>query len=167
VRKLRALNLSLDSRIPIVLSELAAVFARQAGTAMPMKEIGMRCALVAAATLLIFQSVEASSEQYVNFINDGDSSVVAIEMATPGSEHWTPVKLSGVIDGGYVSLEGGYVGQAMTKIHADSGCMYDVRIVFADHQALLLEGLNVCRTHAVHIGQQWRRALLESTRAST
>jgi hypothetical protein len=151
----------------MMLSGLAAMFARWAGAAVPMKEICMRSALVVAATLLIFQSAQASSWKYVDFINDSDNSVVSIELATPGGKDWAPVTLSGVSDGGYVSLEGGYIGQAMTKINADRGCMYDVRIVFADDQALLLAGLNVCRTHAVHIGQQWRRAMLENSRAST
>lgn len=127
----------------------------------------MRSALVAAATLLIFQSVQASSGQCVNFINDSDNSVVSIELATPGRDDWVRVKLGGVIDGGYVSLEGGYIGQATARINADRGCLYDARIIFADHRALLIDGLNVCRTHAVHIGQQWRRAMLESSRAST
>lgn len=127
----------------------------------------MRSALVAAATLLIFQSAEASSGQYVDFINDSESSVVSIELATPGSRDWAPVKLNGVSDGGYVNLEGGYIGQTVAKIKTDHGCMYDVRIAFADHEALFLAGLNVCRTHTVHIGQQWRRAILENSHAST
>jgi hypothetical protein len=55
----------------------------------------------------------------------------------------------------------------MTKINADRGWVCDVRIISADHQALLLAVFNVSRTYAVHMGQQWRMALLEKSHAPT
>jgi hypothetical protein len=127
----------------------------------------MRSALMAAVTLMMFQSAQAASKQHVDFINDGDSSAVSIEWETPGSEDWTPVTLSDLTHGGNVDLEGGYMGQAMTMIDANRGCVYDVRIDFVDHEALIFTGFNVCRAHTVHIGQQWHRALLGKGRAFT
>jgi hypothetical protein len=126
----------------------------------------MRNVLTAGVILLLSQTAEAASTQYVDFINDSESSVISIELATSGSEDWMPITLNGDTSGDYVSLEGGFLGQAMTAIDTDRGCVYDVRIDFADHQPLLLTGLNVCRTHALHIGQQWRRAILENSHAS-
>lgn len=115
----------------------------------------MHKSLLILGITLASQSANASSQRRVDFISDGSDSVTSIQLATPGKDDWTRVKLNGVRDGGYVSLEGGYLGHAMVSINVDRGCLYDVRIEFANQQALLVTNFNVCRMHSLDIDRVW------------
>jgi hypothetical protein len=117
----------------------------------------MRHTWVLLGVLVASQSAGAASQAYVDFINGGDDSVVSIELATPGGHDWRPVKLRGVVDGGYVSLAGGYIGRAEVGINTDRGCVYDILVQFAVQRALLVKGFDVCHTHSLDIGRTWRQ----------
>ncbi|GLQ52117.1 hypothetical protein ACFFJT_18605 [Dyella flava] len=120
----------------------------------------MRNTWLVLGLLMASQSVEAVSLCYVDFINEGEDSVVAISLATPGRNDWKPVTLRGVVNGGYVSVDGGYMGRAMVGIRADRGCVYDVLVEFARQNALLVKAFDVCHTHALYIERTWQQAHL-------
>jgi hypothetical protein len=117
----------------------------------------MRKAFFMLGIFLASGAVTAASSRYVDFISDGPESVVSIQLATPGHADWVSVKLNGVVDGGYVELEGGYVGRAHVAINMDRGCLYDVRVEFASRSVLTVPEFNVCRVHTFDIGQAWWR----------
>jgi hypothetical protein len=111
------------------------------------------------ALFLASQLAIPMSQHYVDFISDGSDSVVSIQLATPGGHDWVRVKLRGVTDGAYVSTTGGYIGHAKVGIDVSRGCLYDVRIEFAEQKALLLKGFDACRTRTVHIDDLWQKAI--------
>ncbi|MGC1548602.1 MAG: hypothetical protein WA777_08735 [Rhodanobacter sp.] len=117
----------------------------------------MHKALLILGIFLVSEGAMASSPRYVDFISDGPESVISIQLATPGHSDWVPVKLNGVVDGGYVEFEGGYVGQALVAVNVDRGCLYDVRIEFASQKMLTVKEFNVCRMHNLDISQAWWR----------
>jgi hypothetical protein len=110
------------------------------------------------AMFLASQLAIPMSQSYIDFVSNGSHAVVFIELATPGSNDWKPVKLRGVTDGGYVSSTGGYIGHAVVAIDLSRGCLYDVRIEFAEQKALLIEGLDACHVHTVRINDLWQKA---------
>lgn len=118
----------------------------------------MRITLFRLGVLLVSGTANASSQQYVHFINHGQDSVVSIESASPGSSDWIPVKIRGVTDGGYVSLQGGYIGSAMGFIDASRGCFYDIRIEFSSRKAMIVKGFDVCHTRSLDIDRAWLKA---------
>jgi hypothetical protein len=107
-------------------------------------------------------AVQAASLRYVDFINEGKDGVVSISLATPGRSDWKPVPLRGVVDGGYVSVDGGYMGRAMVGINVEHGCLYDVLVEFARQKALLVKAFDVCHTHSLYIQRTWQQANLMS-----
>ena len=101
-------------------------------------------------------AVNAASLSYVKFINSGGDAVVAISLATPGSNDWKLVKFRGVTNGGYV--DGGYMGKALVGIDTSHGCVYDVLVEFVTRKPLLINRFNVCRTHHLDIDKTWQQA---------
>ncbi|MBE1161726.1 hypothetical protein [Dyella acidiphila] len=99
----------------------------------------------------------AASAGYVDFINGSGDPVVAISLAKPGSGDWKPVKLHGVVHGGYVSLDGGYMGEATVAMDISHGCFYDVLVEFSQRRALLLNNVDACRTHRIDIDRAWQQ----------
>jgi hypothetical protein len=93
--------------------------------------------------------------RYVNFINDGRDTVVSIEHAEPGTNHW----FRNMLDR---PLAGGYVGQSILSISIERGCLQDIRIVFADRKMLTITALDVCRVPTLHIGRAWRLGIQNS-----
>ncbi|GFZ97230.1 hypothetical protein [Dyella caseinilytica] len=118
----------------------------------------MRKIWIVLGVLLVSHLVIAASIRHVDFINSAGDSVVEISLATPGSGDWKPVKLSGVTDGGYVSLDGGYMGKATAVIDINHGCVYDILIEFSKRKALLLSNADVCHTHRFDIDKIWWQA---------
>lgn len=104
------------------------------------------------------QLAVAASACYVDFVNSGGDSVVAISLATPGSGNWKLVTLHGVVDGGYVESSGGYMGKATVAIDVSRGCRYDLLVEFATRNALMLSGFDACKTHRIDIDRLWQQA---------
>jgi hypothetical protein len=118
----------------------------------------MRRIWVVLGILLVSHLAMAASACYVHFINNGGDSVVAISLASPGSNQWKPVKLLGVVAGGYVSFDGGYMGDATTTVDVSHGCAYDILVEFSKRKALLLSDVDICHTHRFDIDKRWWQA---------
>jgi hypothetical protein len=114
-------------------------------------EIIMRYALCIVAGLLASCSAGNPPRHYVDIINNSTDSVVSMNAAVPGSNAWKPLRLRGVVDGGYI-------GQTTVAIPGDHGCVYDVLVEFAHQRPLLISAMNACRSHRLDVGHAWRQA---------
>ncbi|SHL69931.1 hypothetical protein SAMN05428972_0776 [Rhodanobacter sp. OK091] len=101
------------------------------------------------AMLTLASGCAMTRARYVNFINDGQDTVVSIEQAQPGTNRWVRTALDG-------PLAGGYIGQSILSISTERGCLQDIRILFADRKMLTITALDVCRVPILHIGRAWR-----------
>ena len=100
----------------------------------------------------------AASFNNIKFINEGGDGVVAISLAAPDSGEWKPVRVRGMTGGGYVSLDGGYVGTANGVVDITHGCVYDILVEFSRRKALLLSDVDICRMHRLDIDKAWWQA---------
>ena len=107
------------------------------------------------AILMVDCACTTTPVRYVNFINDGQDTVVSIERAEPGTNHW----FGNMLD---EPLAGSYVGQSILSISTERGCRQDIRILFADHKMLTITALDVCRVPTLHIGRAWRFGIQNS-----
>ena len=107
------------------------------------------------AMLTLASGCAMTRARYVNFINDGQDTVISIEQAQPGTNHWARTALDG-------PLAGGYIGQSILSISTERGCLQDIRILFADRKMLTITALDVCRVPTLHIGRAWRLGIQNS-----
>lgn len=108
-----------------------------------------------AAMLTVASACSTTRARYVNFINDGQDTVISIEQAQPGTNRWVRTALDG-------PLAGGYIGQSILSISTEQGCLQDIRILFADQKMLTITALDVCRVPILHIGRAWRLGIQNS-----
>jgi hypothetical protein len=107
------------------------------------------------AMLTVASACSTSPTRHVNFINDGQDTVVSIEQAEPGTNRWVRNMLD-------QPLVGGYIGQSILSISTERGCLQDIRILFADQKMLTITALDVCRVPTLHIGRAWRLGIQNS-----
>jgi hypothetical protein len=107
------------------------------------------------AMLTMISACTTTRARYVDFINDGQDTVVSIEQAQPGTNRWFRTMLD-------EPLAGGNIGQSKLSISTEQGCLQDIRILFADQKMLTITALDVCRVPTLHIGRAWRLGIENS-----
>jgi hypothetical protein len=107
------------------------------------------------AMLTLASGCAMTQTRYVNFINDGQDTVISIEQAKPGTNRWVRNMLDR-------PLAGGYVGRSILPISTERGCLQDIRILFADRKMLTITALDVCSVPTLHIGRAWRLGVQNS-----
>jgi hypothetical protein len=122
----------------------------------------MRKIWIVFGILFVSHLALAASICNIRFINSGGDGVVAISLATPGSDDWKPIKLRGVTGGGYVSPGGGFMGTATGVVDVGHRCVYDILVEFSERRALLLSDVDVCRVHRFDIDRIWWQAQVAS-----
>jgi hypothetical protein len=118
----------------------------------------MRKVWIVLGVLLVSHLALAASICNVRFINSGGDGVVAISLATPGTNDWKLIKLRSVTDGGYVTPAGGFMGTATGAVDVGHRCVYDILVEFSERKALLLSDVDICHVHRFDIDKMWWHA---------
>ncbi len=109
----------------------------------------MRAALF--ALIVAMPAIANAQPHYLDIYNTAPSSLVAIAIAPAGSGAFRDVALGGK------ALRGG--GDSTTvAVQAETGCLRDLRLSFADGRVLEQKDFNVCRYRSYHTGRYWRAA---------
>lgn len=110
----------------------------------------MRALLIVALLSVTLNAACAATVYYVDLVNTAKSSVTSFAVAPAGSEDFREVPL------GAAPLQGGGESTAIAIRNDESGCLRDLRTVFADGRVLIQQKFNVCKYRTYHTGQYLR-----------
>ena len=89
-----------------------------------------------------------------DLLNHTSQPVMSLFAVPAGSKNWGKNRLAaraGVPAG----------GRAAVRRHGDSGCVYDVRVVYADARAEDHRGVDLCATHQLVLGEPARSTAID------
>lgn len=115
----------------------------------------MRTAIL--VTLLLAAGAAVAGERhYLDLVNTAPTSLVAFDVALPGSDDWRAIALSDT------ALRGG--GDSTIVAIRGGGCVRDLRSTFRDGRVLIQRGFDTCRYRSYHTGQYLRRTRVDARR---
>lgn len=113
----------------------------------------LECA-AAAALMLAASATSAATVYYVDLVNNAPSSIVALDIARTGSDHFHPLLR------GNTTLPGAGAPSTVVIRLGDDGCLRDLRVRFADGHTATHRGFDVCRLHSGDFGSERRSVLV-------
>ncbi|WP_282296287.1 hypothetical protein [Stenotrophomonas sp. PS02289] len=110
--------------------------------------------IVLMSIVLLACAAHAGATRYLNLLNRAHDSVMAVDVAEPGSEAFRSRPIDPITGGG---------GSATVQL-GDTGCRFDVRLQFRNGRQVIYRDVDVCRGDTLVIVPLPRTASRNETR---
>ncbi|MBN8884480.1 MAG: hypothetical protein J0I77_02060 [Rudaea sp.] len=100
----------------------------------------------------------SSPPHYLTVVNDGQATIRTFEFKPEGINKWEAIDV-----GDQRSSSDLHPGESV-QVALRHGCVYDLRVTFADQRSVTVTEFNACKASTLHAGHALRMARAQSGR---